>query len=1168
VTPLIRLGSCDINLSPQRFTQMSIIRLIAFILVVIITSGAGILQTSASGRGALEIVPPLRHTGDVQAGAFAVNGKLAATGDDKGTILLWGEGGRLLRVFHESNAAVTSLSFSPDGRRLLATEKHPFTTRLWNVESGKIEAVLSKPSERLSNGLISPLENILIFGGVSFAAFIEQGNKVVVAWPGELKIWDPTTGSLKSAGLSKDQIKSMVIHPSRPIAFTGDIDGFVRVWDLRNGVVIRVIDAHSKPKESGKLTVVDCLAVSPDGATIVTCGGESSDGIRFWDWSNGTLKQTLAATEYGRTNLAYSPDGHLLYGVGIGGLSIWDLQKGQLLPPSEKLASGGTTALAIDPLGKTLIISGGFVDATSRKAQASISNYMDGKLLVTKAGDVVSDFGPGALQWNLKTGVPTAWGARTALKGDGDLVGLRRDGGYTNVSDYFEWIVRSVDGSVTGTLPSLKVRIDAVDAADADSVIFVSSRPAKAVMERNIRTGATRTVKTLEDIDSPEIAVSPNGKTIAMYNDRVGIQIIDRATGRDLRTIKPWKEFLGVFALVFSADGNYVFSGGIDDDIRQWDARSGQLFQAFKGHSGPVNSLAFLPDGRRMASASWDGTVRVWDLKSHAPLTTMLGHLGRVRSVIAPSNNRLVSWGEDGTLRVWDTESGKLLCTFFQAKGKKGAEYVSITPEGYFAATSPGAASSMSLVRGLEAVSVNQTYQALYRPDLVAEKLAGDPTGEVQKAAEALDLETVITSGAPPRIDRMTAEPINDSYRVRANIAAQAGGLGRAEWRVNGVTRGIETQLPAGATTIERSFALEEGKNVVDVRVYNAKNLIASPPRATQIDVAAGAAPQTPRLFILTIGINDYYDSRIKLNFAATDATSVGEAFGAAGKALYGDVVLKRLIDKQANRQGIDKAFDELGSQMRPKDVFVLFIAGHGKTVAGRYYFIPQDFRYRDETSIEKEGIGQDLFQEWLARIPAKKSILLYDTCESGTLTSDKPATRGLERVAALDRMTNAMGRTILSASTDDTPALEGYNGHGVFTYSLLAGLDGADKDGNNVIDITELASFVDAQVPEISQKAFNQRQVPQMRIVGSNFPLLAKYAAKLEGAEMGSPTKPTHVTIQTAEVKDAPNGAVVEKLAAGSQVTLLETANGWSVIARGGKRLGYVADVVIAPLQ
>jgi uncharacterized caspase-like protein len=130
-------------------------------------------------------------------------------------------------------------------------------------------------------------------------------------------------------------------------------------------------------------------------------------------------------------------------------------------------------------------------------------------------------------------------------------------------------------------------------------------------------------------------------------------------------------------------------------------------------------------------------------------------------------------------------------------------------------------------------------------------------------------------------------------------------------------------------------------------------------------------------------------------------------------------------LDTDVTIDKLDKVFADVARKVQPRDVFVFFLAGHGKTVDGKYYFLPRDFRYEGEDSIIRKGVDQDRFQAWFARIPARKSILLYDTCESGSLTGDRVAQRSLERVVALEKMTRAMGRTVLSASTDDAQALE-----------------------------------------------------------------------------------------------------------------------------------------------
>src|SRR5260370_26221707 len=97
--------------------------------------------------------------------------------------------------------------------------------------------------------------------------------------------------------------------------------------------------------------------------------------------------------------------------------------------------------------------------------------------------------------------------------------------------------------------------------------------------------------------------------------------------------------------------------------------------------------------------------------------------------------------------------------------------------------------------------------------------------------------------------------------------------------------------------------------------------------------------------------------------------------------------------------------------------------------------------------------MDQDKFQDWLAKIPARKSILLYDTCESGSLTGTKARGSDIdERLCALKRMTRATGRTFLTATTEDAPALESYRRHRGFTYALLDALDQAHVNNNGPI--------------------------------------------------------------------------------------------------------------------
>jgi hypothetical protein len=78
-------------------------------------------------------------------------------------------------------------------------------------------------------------------------------------------------------------------------------------------------------------------------------------------------------------------------------------------------------------------------------------------------------------------------------------------------------------------------------------------------------------------------------------------------------------------------------------------------------------------------------------------------------------------------------------------------------------------------------------------------------------------------------------------------------------------------------------------------------------------------------------------------------------------------------------------------------------------------------------------------------------------------------------------------------AAKDDQPAMEGYKGHGVFTYVLLKALQETDKyygNGDKQTSIFKISSYVDEKVPKITFKAFGYEQVPKLNMQGSHFPI------------------------------------------------------------------------------
>ena len=162
-----------------------------------------------------------------------------------------------------------------------------------------------------------------------------------------------------------------------------------------------------------------------------------------------------------------------------------------------------------------------------------------------------------------------------------------------------------------------------------------------------------------------------------------------------------------------------------------------------------------------------------------------------------------------------------------------------------------------------------------------------------------------------------------------------------------------------------------------------------------------------------------------------------------------------------------------------------------------------------------------------------------------------------------------ATGRSILTASGGSEEAIEGYRGHGLFTYQVLDAINVADGDASGTVEVTELAAYVYAQVSELSLKIFKRRQVPQMKIV-ANYPLTRQARILPEHQSPVAQATPNFQVAQNAQLKVQPSGAstVVRSLSAKAEVSVLESRNGWFLIASGGKPLGWVAERDLTPVK
>jgi len=270
-----------------------------------------------------------------------------------------------------------------------------------------------------------------------------------------------------------------------------------------------------------------------------------------------------------------------------------------------------------------------------------------------------------------------------------------------------------------------------------DGRMALSGREDGAVKLWEVASGRQLRTFTGHSGSVNSVAFSPHGRT-AMSAGKT-IKLWDVMSGREHRTFAG--HFDQVVSVAFSPDGRTALSGSLDGRVKLWDVASCRELKTFKGYSDGLLSVAFSPDGRMALSGSWDKTIKLWDIASGHTLRTFIGHTDWVQSVaFSPDSHTMVSGSNDGSMRLWDVATGTERARMVAFED---GSWLTITPEGFFDASSLEATHYLSVVRGHDVSPIDPTYDALHRPDLVREKLAGDMEGKVRAAAAQLDLDKV-----------------------------------------------------------------------------------------------------------------------------------------------------------------------------------------------------------------------------------------------------------------------------------------------------------------------------------------------------------------------------------------------------------------------------------------